>query len=591
MAIQPDALFSDLLRDLTPHLFRVPISGTTPEIEIYPWDDVKTAASKALLRSFYKKLSDNVSSDANAKAVAKFLQINSDCENFRVVTNWEHEFEFFGNLRKEIYDGLASCDLLAPGFGQILDHGRMGPGASIGARGGDFYTKLFSSRLSCTRPSLADAFRRYTSSIPRWFDALEESAQVWGPSKVCEGNHVSFVPKDNTITRTICTEPSLNMFYQLGLGRLLEQMLDRRFGLNIETERPDLRAIGEIQWTGVMQVDRNRALARLGSISGSFSTIDLRSASDSMSLALCRHVFPRTFMWWLEYLRSPVSLISGRNVELHMVSTMGNGFTFPLQTFFFACVVRAAYRALDITIEKPSRLTIGNYGVYGDDIVVDTRAYNLVCHYLTLCGFTVNSNKSFSEGVFRESCGADFFRGEPIRGVYCKSIRTVQDRYVLLNRLNQWTALTGIPLVNTVRCLLKSVPKLWVPLGENDDAGIKCPFSALPIKLSVDKDCQSVKYRRWIARQTYLEIDGEGSRIKVPKGSKTRSFSYNGLVIAALGGFLESYRIPVRHDMVRYRRKVGISPNWDYIPMGLGLFSPGGNMPLIEACLTNMMLS
>jgi len=267
---------------------------------------------------------------------------------------------------------------------------------------------------------------------------------------------------------------------------------------------------------------------------------------------------------------------------------MGNGFTFPLQTFFFACVVRAAYRALDIKIEKPSKETLGNYGVYGDDIIVDAKAYDLVCHYLTLCGFTVNSHKSFNKGVFRESCGADFFRGQPIRGVYCKGLHTVHERYVLLNRLNQWTAMTGLPLVNTVRRLLASVPKLWVPLGETDDAGIKCPLSWLPIKLPVDPDCQSVKYRRWIARQTYLEVDGEGLRIKVPRGSKTRSFSYNGLVIAALGGFMESYRIPVRHDKVRYRQKEGICPNWDYVPTGLGEFHPGGRMPLTEACLVNL---
>jgi hypothetical protein len=575
MVSRPDALLLDLLEDLSPYLSLSEYSARKAQIQ--PWDRVDTVAAKLLVNSFLKKFRYTATKEADQRALEKFEAINDGCKLFKVECHELYDDIFWGELRKEIHSALVESDLIAPCFGQILDHGRLGPGASLKARGTDFYTKMFDSPISCTKSSLYGVLRRHFQSDPRWNEALELSAQTWGGCEVVEGNRISFVPKDDVITRSICTEPSGNMFFQLGLGRLIEDMLFRRYGLNI-------RRLGKY----APQTERNQALACAGSELGVYSTIDLQSASDSMSLNLARFLFPRHFMAMLEYLRSPCSYIGDRRIDLHMVSTMGNGFTFPLQTFLFTCVVVTCYRMLGIKTKYPRGSSLGNLGVYGDDIVVATEANDYICRKLTLLGFRVNRDKSFDKGAFRESCGGDFFRGHPVRGVYAKSVDTVQDRYVLVNRLIDWTRMTGIPVPRVCRSLIRTVPLLEVPLAENADSGIRTPFNLLTKKPVLDRDTQSVKYRRWVARPARLRVVPEERRIYVPKGSRVRNFNPEGLLLCFLARSLDSCIIAVRHDDVIYEKKVGISPNWDMIPTGLGGFHLGGRTSHEEAFLLNL---
>ncbi len=52
---------------------------------------------------------------------------------------------------------------------------------------------------------------------------------------------------------------------------------------------------------------------------------------------------------------------------------------------------------------------------------------------LQLCGFTVNSSKSFTDGPFRESCGHDYYKGIDIRPVYTKTMLTWRDVFRVHN--------------------------------------------------------------------------------------------------------------------------------------------------------------
>jgi len=246
------------------------------------------------------------------------------------------------------------------------------------------------------------------------------------------------------------------MYYQLGFGRILEQRL-LHWGINLRTQ-PKL----------------NRELAYQGSISGEYSTIDLSSASDSLSVGVLRQILPPQFMRWLMLLRTPsVELPSGDKLRLNMISTMGNGFTFPLETTIFSAVVRAVIK---VSGDKP---TAGTWSVFGDDIILRTKYTPDCLRLLDLLGFTVNSSKTFVEGPFRESCGRDYYRGVDVRGVYIKSLKSPQDRYVAINKLNDWTATTGISLPSAVQYLLKSVKRALVSPFEGLDAGIQVPISCL----------------------------------------------------------------------------------------------------------------
>jgi len=113
-------------------------------------------------------------------------------------------------------------------------------------------------------------------------------------------------------------------------------------------------------------------------------------------------------------LRSPTTITPRWEVRLEILSSMGNGYTFPLQTMIFCCAIRAVRRYLCLGGYRAG----STWSVFGDDIIVPTFMYGRVIRLLELIGCTPNVNKSFAEGPFRESCGKDYFLGIDIRPVY-----------------------------------------------------------------------------------------------------------------------------------------------------------------------------
>ncbi|DAD50240.1 TPA_asm: RNA-directed RNA polymerase [ssRNA phage Gephyllon.3_17] len=549
MGISPKVLFSNLQTDLQSQIS----------------NEIADAAGLAILNSFYKKFVDNEKEDAESKAFAKFEQSNLLCSDWQWPTTDEANL-FLQRLKHVLWKWESNSCIGALSFDHLFDRIRVGPGAAVKAAGPDFYTKVGASVLSVGRPSLGAVYTAATRRIPLWNRTELCRSARFGEPVVVEGNTMSFVPKTDEIKRSICVEPSINMMYELALGSFIEDGLRKEFGLDL-----------------ALQPDKNRELARIGSVTGSFGTIDLESASDSLALSMVRALLPRTFWFWLDYLRSPTTTYKGTSIELHMVSTMGNGFTFPLQTLLFAGVVIATANELGISLSRPHRC-LGNWGVFGDDIIVPTEMYSAVVCNLELLGFRVNSSKSFNQGPFRESCGHDYFRGHNIRGVYVKSLNTVQDRFVLVNRLLDWTARTLIGTPQTTQALLSTVPDFPVPLGENDDAGFRVPLLYLKKRIR-DKHCQSLAYKRFEARPTAILFRDE--IILTPRGVKKRYLNPDGAYLAQLQGSLRGNRIPIRHDWVRYSKRTGICPNWDHVPMGHGFYGRVGLGQLETAFLLN----
>jgi len=549
MGINPVALFSDLQSDLQSHIT----------------NEIANAAASNMMNSFYKKFVDNEKSDAELKAFAKFSHSNSLCKDWQWPSDPESSV-FMEELKSTLWKWESSVGIGCLSFGHLFDRLRVGPGAALGARGADFYTKIGDSPLTCTRPSLGAIYRRSASVYPLWNKTELGRSAIHGDPQTVEGNTLSFVPKTDEIKRSICVEPSINMMYELALGSFIESGLLKEYGIDL-----------------AIQPDKNRELARIGSVTGSFGTIDLESASDSLSLSMVKGLLPRTFWALLEYLRSPTTSYKRESIELHMVSTMGNGFTFPLQTLLFAGVVITTARMLGISLSFP-RGRLGNWGVFGDDIIVPTVMYDAVVSHLQILGFRVNSSKSFNTGPFRESCGHDYYRGHNIRGVYVKSLETVQDRFVLVNRLLDWSARTMIGVPQVYQALLSSVPDTPVPLGENDDAGVRIPYVYLKNRRR-NKNCQSIAYKRFVSRPVAMLFKDDV--ILTPKGVKKRHLLPDASYLALLQGSLRGSRIPVRLDWVRYTKRTGISPNWDYMPMGRGFCGHVGLGQLETAFLLN----
>jgi hypothetical protein len=520
--------------------------------------DLSSARALWLRNSFLKKFEDAKSADADTKALGLFLRSNERCRTFALKPARLFEEELIGGV-KNLFDGYfhdgpyqtLALSAIAEGF-------MTGPGASRGVVSDNFYTKLFDSNLTCTSDPLYRDYRCAILDWPRWNSAENARESHLGHS-IVEGNRLSFVPKTAVISRTICTEPNLNMLFQKGIGSFIEAQLLQRWKHSLENQQ-----------------FINRRMAQLGSIDGSFGTIDLSCASDSVSLNLLREILPPYVYRWLARARSPITVLpDGSRLELHMVSSMGNAFTFPLQTILFASIVVTCYDLLSIPlIDRASRTM--NFGVFGDDIIVTRKSYDFVVRALELFGFEVNEDKSFNTGNFRESCGGDYFKGRNIRGVYIKSLSTSADVYSAINRLVRWSAQSGIMLKRTVSYLLTLVEFLPVPADAGDAEGIKVPVA--PPGLKMDKNTGGFVYRYLSSRPMSFRPPTTAEELRLyPSMGKRREIFFNpdGLLTSFVGGFIRDGRITVRSDRERFKIRHRVTSSWSD-PDAVGAKEPLG---------------
>jgi hypothetical protein len=563
------------------------LNGQWNQVDEFSWQE---AAAALLRKSFFKKFEDRSSQQADKAALDQFVASNIRCGEWKIRDDRSLEDDLLlGLFKAEVYKFFNKVS-----YGHILTdtlslfhNGDVGPGSSYLSNGTDFYTKLCAGPLVGTRESMFSLYEHAIQNIPLWKFAEKRRSEEYGEFTGVRGNRLSFVPKNADISRCICVEPVLNMFFQQGIRRKLERRLVEYFGIDLST-----------------QPDCNKILAQMGSKDQSYCTIDLKAASDSMSLRMIRSTLPADVVRWLEWSRSPsVQLPDGDWMELKMLSTMGNAFTFPLQTILFSCVVSSVFQAQEIGMLKgytddyqlsgktgvANTRRLPNFGVFGDDIIVPPQAYRQTVRLLNILGFTVNDEKSFSTGPFRESCGGDYYLGHLVRGVYIKSLKTQASRYVAINRLNQWSAMTGISLSRTVGRLQKTVRFLPVPLAENDDAGIKVP-SCMVQNLKRCRDTQSVKYRKWVSKPNQITVLDDV--LVLPsgfRGSRRRFFNEDGLYLASLRGDIRNGKLGSRLGPTRYRTKEAVTPFWDYLPPAAALASGFSQSRLIDAILINLI--
>jgi len=451
----------------------------------------------------------------------EFNRRSSEVANFIVPESTlvdELTSQLFNDLSSD-WDGSVCTEYLS--MAKIVEYGGVGPGASVLAPENDFVTKLFSPTISSTSVELYDYYR---STLPsHWNHALRHVNQR---VVVVPGAKLSTVPKDSSKNRTICIEPTLNMYFQQGIRAQLEKCLIKRYRIDISNQQ-----------------DFNKALARKGSISGLLATIDLSNASDTISYSLCRRILPQQTFAVLERCRSHSYTDNGKVERMGMMSTMGNAFTFPLMTLILSALSTVVARRRGI------RLFRGNFGVFGDDIVIPTELYSDMLSALVHVGLSPNFDKSFGSGFFRESCGGDFLHGCNVRGVYIKRMENEQDVYSAFNRLHYWSLDNGIALHHCLSYLMGLAAFRPVPRHESFDAGFIVPRSQLT---SSKADRNGAIYYR-------AATSARSSR-------RVTDLSHNpfGALIGALGGYVRDNQIaqrPKRRKVIVIKKK---SPCWDY---------------------------
>jgi hypothetical protein len=211
---------------------------------------------------------------------------------------------------------------------------------------------------------------------------------------------VLLVPKDSRGPRLISCEPVDYQWVQQGLGKAIVNLLEThestKWNVHFSDQKP------------------NQFGALLGSKTGSYATLDLKEASDRISLSLVRLLFPPHVVTCLESCRSSATeLPSGDIKTLIKFAPMGSSLCFPiLATCIWAILTAAA----------PDDYTRERILVYGDDVIVPTAYAADAMIRLESFGLLVNRDKSCTSGFFRESCGADAFKGVNVTPVRLRTV-------------------------------------------------------------------------------------------------------------------------------------------------------------------------
>lgn len=391
------------------------------------YSDSLTYATSAQLFAFFVKCRFTTNGGDTArreKALEKFYASERMCrtatERLRFYGNEPHREDPCMNVllqraRSKVDDVLGSVERALE---CTLNSGRFGPGmtvCSIDSFRTTAYYKIGQPNWTVTA-ECQPYFSYYCAHVPTWveqfgkvdFDRKAVSFE-WDVVKSCR---LTFVPKDERSFRTIAIEPAGNVFMQLGLHDYIARRLKMVAGIDISDQ------------------SRNQRQASQGSKHGwgRYSTIDLSSASDCVSPGLMERLVRPQWRALLDDFRSKFYTIDG--VTTHRFdkwSSMGNGYTFALETLLFWALAQASEDYCE---------TGHTVAVYGDDILPSSTASLLTCQLLRYCGFKVNTKKSHVVGPFRESCGADFFDGVSVRPVFLKSFEIyTTDAYRVLNTL------------------------------------------------------------------------------------------------------------------------------------------------------------
>lgn len=474
------------------------------ELEIPQW---RRAQDKEALASW--KGSEALCKEQNAKLWHLKMHPLSEAESALGMT--------ISKVRDEIHQLLGE---FPPEFSRVSRFCKFGPGVSLST-----HRDELDPILKCVNPSAlpsqVDDVRWLLKNTPMGKVVLtsvtgREFRSLGNPLSTTEVDlamkqvqwidHEKYatVPKSLATRRTIGVGGSLSTWIQQGYDGFIRHKLSDAWNIDLSDQLP------------------NQRLARLGSVhDGDIPcTIDLTDASNRIAYGLIPMTFSRPWARLLNANRAKFTLMPDKSLWLNeKFSAMGNALTFSLQTVFYAAIVRSVCKDLG--------LVKGRWRVYGDDIIVPKCCYREVIARLKVLGFEPNELKSFSEGNFRESCGADFLHGTNVRPCFVKEpIRTVADLYKYVNMMNLASANAPIPASlyrDTLKVLLGYVPKEFLVFGEPtevlDSYIWDSAFSGLPRRLLCKGfDSESLPSPQWALWRTLLTEHSEDSHYRLRKG-------------------------------------------------------------------------
>jgi hypothetical protein len=240
------------------------------------------------------------------------------------------------------------------------------------------------------------------------------------------------VPKTMKSPRIIAVEPTAMQYAQQSVLQLIREafshsMVESFIGFDDQTP--------------------NQRMAKEGSSSTDLATLDLSEASDRVSHECVMNLLSSHphFMGAVDACRSRNALLpSGDVISLAKFASMGSALCFPMEAMvFLVAVFLGIQEDLGLPLTRRTILSyVGRVRIFGDDIIVPKDHVRSVIAHLEALGLKVNTNKSFWNGKFRESCGKEYYDGADVSVVRCRralpsSRRDVQEIVSTVSLRNQ----------------------------------------------------------------------------------------------------------------------------------------------------------
>lgn len=308
---------------------------------------------------------------------------------------------------------------------------------------------------------------------------------------------LTLVPKTMSSPRVIVMEPTSLQYMQQGLWRCMRDSIERSTTL-----------------VGFIRQDLNRDMARRGSIDGSLVTLDLSEASDRVTYLQAASVIGVLPNIWeaLDATRSTeVKLPDGTIRHINKFASMGSAVCFPVEAVVFMTAIMAAIRrhhrkadpAYDLKYSFLRKLE-GYVRVYGDDCIFPVEYLPEVEEVFQSLGWKINTNKTFSKGNFRESCGGDYWCGEDVTPVRARrplpsSLRQAAEVQSLVSFRNQLYMAGYWKTTGVVDRALDVVLKGTFPIVKDTSAALgRTSVSFEPIGLGTDRYQRSLTKAYWV---------------------------------------------------------------------------------------------
>lgn len=381
------------------------------------------ACVRQICYAFYK-LNIPYDEKVQSKVIADFEQCDRDLPDEILGLSYSH-CEIMRIARRLVCRVLANRDPL----GITPKHG---PGAV--ATGEKVYEKPVFKRFYRRLNSVYNYDQYFFYNLSHFGDRLQEFLALEdveaGTAKVV------LVPKDSRGPRLISCEPLEYQWIQQGQMALLVEAIEAHW-LTRGKVNFTHQTVNQVLALHASDPSKDEAV---------LVTLDMKEASDRVSLALVRELFPKDWFEALYASRSDSTrLPDGRVIPLKKFAPMGSAVCFPVEALIFWAlgVALTLYKrtnksGLSKRDYSPQHYAAGlseydmenprSWFVYGDDIICNgenAADYKLLIEAL---GLKLNDSKCCTHGLFRESCGVDAFLGINVtptkfRRVWCHRLQ------------------------------------------------------------------------------------------------------------------------------------------------------------------------